>query len=164
MLVVMCRMNSIKFALIYPIVFNTMQENTPTTILNEVPPMSQEELDELIAEKQEKQAIDKKIHIAEEIVQETRNRLGVTSNEQNPRYRDIVDALVHHEETVELLELLDSLEDDAVKIRDFIQELFEEGPEFEKLHPDRAKLVKEYLYAHRAIRKLIARERMQKSG
>lgn len=118
--------------------------------------MPPEKLQELI---EEESIVTDEIAAAEDIITEIHRNRGVHhERNENMFCRDSIDALVHNEKTEEIAELLE-LEDDIPKVVQFIRELLEEGKDIETKHKNHVHVIKEFLRAHRALKKVMQEER-----
>lgn len=116
--------------------------------------MSSEDLEEY---ERERRVADSEIKIAEELVEEVHKKLGVKEGD-NPRDKDCMDEFRKHDAEIgDLLNLLETFEEDGLMIAEFIREIVAKGKKADTEHME---VVKDFMVARRHLKKVVEKEHL----
>ena len=107
----------------------------------------------------EKRAVDGEFDAAERDVDDVLRALPDDVKKQNPHFRDSIEKIAHDERAAELLELLDSIEEESSIIISYIKQFLEMGSEFRVKYPERVMIIELELIQHRAIKRTQRKEK-----
>lgn len=122
---------------------------------NEQLPMPPEEDEQ---ERRENHVVDTEIRAAERVVDEVRKGHTAQQLAENPFFMDSLSRLERSEEAHEVAELLRNFENVLPEMNmflaQFVQELLEEGTDFEKLHKDHVSFLRHMLLLYRDMKQI----------
>lgn len=117
----------------------------------------------------EDEIVESEIRAAEEDVEKTLSKFKIREKRKNnpnvnPHHLDSIAEITKDERAVELLDLLNEIEADLPKVQEYVNELIQEGTDFEKLHPDHKEVIKAFLIAHRVAKRVMKKDKQRDDG
>lgn len=124
---------------------------------------------ERVPQMSEDEIVESEIRAAEEDVEKILNRFKIREQRKNnpnvnPHHLDSIAEITKDEKAVELLDLLNEIEADIPKVQEYVNELIQEGTDFEKLHPHHKEVIKAFLIAHRVAKKAMEKDKQNGGG
>ena len=113
-------------------------------------------------ELQERRVVDAEIRAAEQVIDKMRHDHTAKQLAKNPYFMDAMSRLERNEEAREVSELLGNFENILPEIKlfieQFVQEILEEGTDFETLHKDHLSALRHILLLYRDMKRIKTNE------